>query len=569
VDNARGDAVGAGTLPSRTPLACGALGRYDSELVARIAGRMDDGLGTVHEDRRSILLLDRPAIRWRAGLRRGFAWSEGTPREGRIRCWEDAARELGACGLVLEPGGRYIHSSVSGVAPVYHVDHDGATYFASRIDALVTALPMRFSADWRAWSAILTVRHVVDARTPFAEVSRLPQFAVLRSERGRGRAAPGDWPWAAVSPVLSVEEAAPAVVEAMREVVGSLRPPVHCLLSAGWDSRLLLCLAAERFGDGVSAYTVNMDVGNDFQERLAADVAQALGVEHTVVPAAEGSYWDDWLARLERSDFQHAAFPYMLPVTRALAGRAAPVLDGLALDMHGRYITAPMLSPDGGARTSRMLFRRIRAKLGTRPEDALAPELAAAVPAVAKREFVRASRPFRGHPSEALLTQTAARTMRAVSLMPHTVLGADLGVLTPLIDNRVATASLAIGPKATYGPRFFAELFDLVNPRVGRLPSNNDPHGPIPKTHPRRRDSPASVRALDRALREGPLAPHLDGELRRHLDAGTLDQAIKPTPLSRTALAIAALHVWAERYSSVLAEPDPAEILELAGPRRG
>jgi hypothetical protein len=533
--------------------------------VARIAGRLHAGLDTVHEDRRSILMLDRPAIEWRAGLRRGFAWSEGLPREGRIRSWGNAARELGACGLVLEPGRRYVHSSVSGVAPVYHVDCDGATYFASRIDPLVTALPMRFSADWRAWAAILTLRHLVGTRTPFAEVSRLPQFAVLRHEGGRGREEPADWPWARIEPTLSVEDGAPAVVEAMREAVASLRPPVSCLLSGGWDSRLLLCLAVEQLDRGVSAYTVNMDVGNDFQERLAADVARALGVEHTIVPAAEDCYWQDWLARLERSDFQHASFPYMLPVTRELAGGGRPVLDGLAIDPRGRYIAPSMLSPDGGPRTSRMLFRRLRAKLGTRPEDALSPAIAAAAPTVAKRQLVRASLPFRGHPSEALLTLSAARTMRVVSLLPHAVLGTDLGVLTPFVDDRVVSATLAIDPKATYGAGYFAGLFDLVNPEVGRLPSTNDEHDAIPKTRPRRRDSPAAVRELGRALREGPLAPHLAGELRSHLEAGTLREGIQDGQLHRTAIAIAALHLWAERYASVLVEPDPAEILELAG----
>jgi hypothetical protein len=551
--------------PERTPLACGALGRYDHQLLTRIRESLDARLDTVHRDRSSILMLDRPPIRWRSGLRRGLAWSEAMPRDARIRSWRDAARELGACGLVVEPGRRYLHSSVSGVAPLYHVDHGDATYFASRIDPLVTTLPLRFSVDWRSWSSILAIRHVVDAHTPFAEVSRLPQFAVLRRESRRGSAATAEWPWAAVDPVLSAEEGAPAVAEALREVVRSLRPPLNCLLSGGWDSRLLLCLLTEQLAGGISAYTVNMDVGNDLQERFAARVAEALGVEHTVVPAAEDSYWEDWVTRLRRSDFQHAAFPYMLPLTRKLAGRGVPVLDGLALDTRGRYTEPSMLTPDGGPRTSRMLFRRTRAKLGTRPEEALSAEIAAAIPTVAKRQFVRTSLPFRGHPSEALLTHTAARTMRAVSLMPYAVLGTDLRVLTPFTDDRVVTASLAIRPDGLYRGRLFTELFALVNPAVGRLPSNHDPAPPTPETRPRRKDSPAALRKLGDTLREGPLAPHLDGELRRHLDAGTLAEAVRLPKMARTAMTIAALHVWAERYASVLAEPDPADLLELAG----
>jgi hypothetical protein len=568
MDDARGSALASASPPPRTPLACGALGRYDRGLVARIAGRLHAGLDTVHEDRRSILMLDRPAIEWRAGLRRGFAWSEGLPHEGRIRSWEDAAGRLGACGLVVEPGRSYLHSSISGVAPVYFADCGGATYFASRIDPLVTALPIRFSADWRAWSTILCLRHAVDQRTPFAEVSRLPQFALLRHRGGRGHVARGDWPWAKIVPNASVEEGAPAVVAAMREVVGSLRAPLNCLLSGGRDSRLLLCLSAASAGEGVRAYTADMDVGHDHQERLASRVAEELGVEHALVAGDEETYWRDFGTSLARNDFQHVSFPRFFPLVPVLAARPAPVLDGLALDTLSapgrRYILPSMLSPDGSARTSRRLFHRVRSRVGTSLEDALAPALAAAIPAVAKRQFVRTSRPFRGHPSEALLTLYVARTMRAISLLPHAGLGTELPVLTPFVDERIASACLSIRLDSKQGARLYRGVFERVNPAVGALASTNDPHDPIAKTKPRRQESAPAVRELERTLREGPLAGHLAGALRTHLEAGSLAAGIKRLPTARTALAVAAFHIWADRYASVLADPDPTELLELA-----
>src|SRR5436190_22862481 len=129
------------STPRRNPLACGALGRYDPTLVAEIGQRLARETSVVHEDRRSILLLDRPEIRWRGRRSRGLAWSEGRPANRSVASWQDAACELAACGLVIRDEPRRVHSSVSGVAPIYHVEHAGAVSFASRIDPLVPAIP--------------------------------------------------------------------------------------------------------------------------------------------------------------------------------------------------------------------------------------------------------------------------------------------------------------------------------------------------------------------------------------------------------------------------------------------
>ena len=108
--------------PGRNPLACGALGRYDPMLVAEIGRRLASEMSTVHEDGRAILLLDHPATRWRARRSRGLAWSEGRPAKRSVASWQDAACELAACGLVFHGERRRLHSSVSGVAPIYHVE---------------------------------------------------------------------------------------------------------------------------------------------------------------------------------------------------------------------------------------------------------------------------------------------------------------------------------------------------------------------------------------------------------------------------------------------------------------
>ena len=115
----------------QAPRACGALGRYEPDTVRAIAAGFGGFLGTAHEDERSILLLDREPMRWKGGRERGLGWIEGDrPRAGRPRDWKEAAT-ASRCGLALVGKRRWLHSSISGLAPIYWLDHEGATYFCS------------------------------------------------------------------------------------------------------------------------------------------------------------------------------------------------------------------------------------------------------------------------------------------------------------------------------------------------------------------------------------------------------------------------------------------------------
>ena len=65
----------------------------------------------------------------------------GPATGGKATSWKQAAQRLACCGLVVDGGARYVHSSVAGVAPVYYLEDADATYFASRIDPLVGSCP--------------------------------------------------------------------------------------------------------------------------------------------------------------------------------------------------------------------------------------------------------------------------------------------------------------------------------------------------------------------------------------------------------------------------------------------
>jgi hypothetical protein len=563
--------------PRRNPLACGALGRYDPALVAEIGRRLAGEASAVHEDGSSILLLDRPAIRWRARRTQGFAWSEGRPAKRSVASWKDAACELAACGLVAHREHRRVHSSVSGVAPIYYVEHEGAVYFASRIDPLVQALSRRYTIDWRAWASIFYLRFPIGERTPFREVKRLRPFSTLEwdADRREATARQHRWPWAEVQPTLGLDEGAGAVVEAMRATVAPLsRGTVFCTLSGGWDSRLLLCLLADNGHDGLHAMTVSPDNGHHREEELAARAATSLGVPHSTLEGDAAAFWDDARERALRVDFQLAAPPWAMPLAAALRGRSGVATDGLGLDTLAQggthYYTESMLRAVGTPDGARELWTRLLGQVMRHATwRTLGRELDDNLKDLARRQFMNEASQFRGHPAEMVLTFYATRTVRGISLTPHAVLGADVATVTPCTDHRVAVACLATDPVEKFHTRIYQALFAKVNATVMGLPSTHDELPAPAITRERRGLSAEAVRGYERVLTGGPLEPALSSEVRGHLAQGTLAQGLADPTLHRGVLAISLFHLWHERYRDRLAGGDPVEELGLTLPGAG
>jgi hypothetical protein len=558
--------------PRRNPVACGALGDYDGKLVRRIAGHMVDGMSVVHEDDASILVLDRPAIRWR-GRGRGFAWSEGGLRKRHARSWKEASLELAACGLVAHGRRRRVHSSVSGVAPVYHLEHAGAVYFASRIDPLVRALPRRLTIDWRAWASIFYLRFPVGERTPFLEVKRLRPFSTLEwdGENERRRTVERRWPWGNIEPCLDLEPGSEAVVEAMREAIEPLEAStVTCTLSGGRDSRLLLCLLAER-GHDVRALTVKPDNGHDREQELAAEVAAALDVPHSTVEGRAAQFWAETRERALRVDYQLAAPPWAMPLAAALRRNSGRATDGLALDTLAQagdtYYSESMIRPDGTAAVAQALWTKLLGQVmrhATR--RVLSAELDEELKALARRQFMAEANRFRGHPAEVVLAFYATRTVRGISLTPNAVLGTDQATVTPCTDHGVVTALLETRPLQKFNARIYRALFDKVNPTVGELPSTHDRRSSPAITRLRRGLSLPAVRGYEQVLAGGPMERMLSDDVRDRLASGTLAEGLTEPTFHRGVLAVTLLHLWHERYRDRLGGDDPLDELALARP---
>jgi hypothetical protein len=556
----------ANHLPPSGVLACGAFGRYDADRVAATAAALSPATSVVHSDDRSILALDRPPVRWQGGRQTGIGWTERVDglADAQLGSWADASTTGALSGLVIDGRRRYLHTSVSGALPVYYHQDADAVYFATRIDPLVRTAPGRLSIDWDAWAAMLTLDYPLGDRTPFSEIRALGPFATLAFRRGRARVTDDGWPWADVEPTLGIEQGSAELLDRLREGVARLPAgPIACQLSGGWDSRVCLGLLAEQRRGDTFALTVDHDGGTDREIAMAAEVANILRVPHEVATGAPDRYWSDMVMRTERVDYQLVRPPWRVPEIEPLRRVPAPVIDGLAFDalaMPGeRFFTRDAIAANGSDAAARGLWRRLKAMQAKRGPSALDPKLARALWAASKRQLFVASEPYRGNPNRLPLTFYRTRLARGIALSVHRILGTDLPMVTPLMDDQVVRALLAIRPEEKYGGHVYYALFEALEPALAAVPTTSMGEPPVGRRLPRRSQTAAVADAYAERLRSGPLAPFVRNRIHRILSR---HQAGKRHPQApRAVLGPAVFSLWHERYRDRLREVDPRDVL--------
>ena len=549
-------------------IACGALGAFDPSRVSAIAEALPTPTRVEHEDRHSILMLDREPLRWESQPDSGLVWSEhpGAETAKDVGRWEDAATDLLASGLAIQGESRLLHASVSGVQPLYFQAERDAVYFATRVDALARTAPTLLSIDWDAWAAILTLRHPLGDRTPFAEIRRLGPFERLCWEHGSVKRSTGRWPWAEVEPRLSLDEGAGAVVETMREALALPAGPVTCLLSGGWDSRISAALLAQANRDGVLTLTTQPDTHEDRETAAAAAVAKAFGLQHEVVAGEPERRWDDLTLLAERADFQTPRPPWRMALLPAMRARpAAPTLDSFCLDVWAaagdRFFGPGASDPSGGLGGVHEVWSELERRASAR-NPFLKRELTRALQGSARAQFVRDSQRFDGHPLRAVLTFYCTRSVRGIALGPFAVHGAETPMLLPYTNDALVRSMLAIRMSAKENAALYHALFEAIDPRLATLPSTRSLAAQAPEA--RRHDIPAAASVADSlsvCLRDGPLTPFLRPAALRSLERHRRGRSAR-VPM-REAVRPAFFHLWHRRYRELLREDDPGEALGL------
>jgi hypothetical protein len=522
----------------------------------RIASAFESPLRPVHRDERSILLMDREPLRWTGRRESGLGWIEGALWQGDAGDWREAARK-GACGLVIEGRQRFLHSAVNGLSRIYWINRGKATYFASRIDPLVQADGELLSIDWDAWISTIVFRFPIGERTPFAEIHRLPQFSNLRRRLGRSHRDSPSWPWTEVEPHLPLADAAEAIVAGLDAAFAPLDRDALCPLSGGRDSRVVTCALAARHRASV-AFTVSDDEGDDYEERLAAPVAERLGVSHEKLPADSAAYATDWEERALRVEHQFVDHAWLVPLARRVDGTELAVGDGFAIDTlferDSLFYTPGTLV--GNARAASLAMFASMRQFGA-AELALAESFRAPWADRARGLFLAAAEPFEGHPSQATLSFYNTRTVGGISRYPSGLLGRHAQVLTPGANDVVARAALSLRLEEKAGDGLYPAVFARLNQAVGDLPSTKNTLR-LPPKRPRRWRSKPALGLYRDLLGDGPLAPHLSPELKEWLAAPDGVELSGDLRLGMEGIAL--FHSWCRRYRTKLREIDALDV---------
>jgi asparagine synthase len=559
--------IGPAMPSTGLPLACGALGRADDAAIQRMCKALGDDLSEVHRDRDAVLYLDREPLRWGADGRRGFAWSESLPVPStRPASWREVSTEWSACGLAFEAGRWLLHASISGLGPLYYLPIGQATYFSSRVDALVAATPDRLTIDWDAWAAILSIGYPIGPRTPFSEIKRLEPSAYLkRSPRGTEVGSLG-WTWGQIEP--SPGAGPENIVDALREQLSRLPAdePVHSLLSGGWDSRLLLTLTTENRDRGVSAWTVNSDRGHANEERIAGLVAGELGVDHEVITPEVGNFWEDWKETAARQDYQAPLRLPLLRLARVLQGHPGIAVDGIAGDIFikGLFVNRPMLEASTWEESVDRLWRRVFLL-----RDGLAlleRGFRNRTVEIARSGFTGEVERFRGHPAGATLAIFWLRTRRSISAGPLELLGSHVPVSTPFTCDAVVREALAVEPREKLGGAFYRRVWDLADPKIAALPSTNDPeYDPGPRESRRLALSGKAVQAYGEMLADNPLRPLFSPRLQADIEGGRIRRYLRHRQKLHALDSLCRFGLWHERYRGRLL---PLDLDEFRGEKR-
>jgi hypothetical protein len=552
---------GRATFVGHVPIACGALGRFDPAVVARIAAAFGPGLDEVHSDGTSTLWLDREPIAWRSddGIR-GVAWSECVPERAHgARSWLEAAR-AGACGLIVDGERRAVHASISGIGPIYSMTAGGAAYFATAVEPLARAIGGPLAPDWESWASILALGYPCGDGTPFAEIKRLGPLAILSaSAQAAPRAGDGELAWAEVEPDDAPDLAELAVIclrDGLAALDGDRR--LICPLTGGFDSRLLACLIVQREVE-LSTFTVNNDLGHEREEKLAAAVAAALGVSHSILEPAQAPFGDQLRGAAALVEHQAVLRLHLARLGATLPDPSAVVVDGFDVFLKNRFATPAVREALGSGGVAGTMFEEMTPARARFP--VFAPGGWEAIREAARGRFVSAVERFEGHPNEATLIPYWHRMRRGISLSPIRLIGHRHEVAMPLLSDDFVRTALRASAHAKAGGAFYRQVLELSNPEVARLPSTND-ELPKPERTRRRLERSRQARGVYlELLAECPLRPWFSSELEGAIERGKLGPVLRTGWGMGRVQALCSLTIWAQRHRELLSELDPTPIL--------
>ncbi len=136
-------------------------------------------------------------------------------------------------------------------------------------------------------------------------------------------------------------------------------------------------------------------------------------------------------------------------------------------------------------------------------------------------------------------------------------------MLTPFTDDRVVRAALAIPPREKLGGELYRRVLAHVDPKVGLLPSTNDPGTSARLTWSGKRPMTARVlKGYRDRLRASPLRSEINPSVWESSEGEGIERALGGSKPGHMVRALALLSMWQQRYAGVLRKVDCSELFD-------
>jgi Asparagine synthase len=435
------------------------------------------------------ILSNRQLKSWRTRTSNGWYWNP-IDRAVSPRSWRESQRSAMSAGVVVGPEGTAVHNDLLGMQPLHYLVSEGALIFTNWPPAL-TKFISSMSVDPRGWASILLLGFITPPYSQFREIKSLPAGSMVRLT------ADG---WSVISSDLDFEavdaDFTSIVTELERGLPGRWRSGTYTL-SGGWDSRLLLGIAASQRSRRLEAWTTSPDDGLDLDIEYARAVVATLGASHReVIPEADS--WPDSarrvLARLHHSTWQHA---WLESLASSLRSRKRRVVDGIAGDVlfKGLFQVPEDDSAGGSVDARRRLWQRLGGKAAD-DADAWSKAARSLFDEVGFDDFDGAIRRVGDDKTWQTKAVLTTRTARGIALSPLRLFGPEAEVFLPFVRLPILKMALGYAVHPHRGNAFYKNLLSSVSPALASLPSTNDATQSRQLTYPRRSRHPRAIAEL-------------------------------------------------------------------------
>jgi asparagine synthase (glutamine-hydrolysing) len=230
-----------------------------------------------------------------------------------VHAYEEQGEKFFAClnglfsGLLIDRRQRrvYLFNDRYGMERIYWHATPDAFYFASEAKALLRVRPELRAFDREGVAQFLGVGCPLAGRTLFRDVHRLPGGALWTFENGALRRgnyfSPEQWENLSKLPAAEYESRFRAVFERILPRYYETDAKIGLSLTGGLDTRLIM--ACHRHDPRrETSYTFTGPTGRTLDDRVAARVAAACGLEHQLLRLGP-DFFADFAAQVDRTVF--------------------------------------------------------------------------------------------------------------------------------------------------------------------------------------------------------------------------------------------------------------------------